>query len=279
MENNKIHDYLKNNKWEKLLDNDLFDLLLNYFIDEMDYLSVKQQKLLLKIIFNKIMKLNGNLNNEKLKIIYNNLNNINNSSYKLLNKFINYYDNLSNSLNQINCINNQIDKIYKNQIDNKTEFLKELYKKFCSIFELNYGKVFIKQLYSTNETTHIIHSKEILNRIKILIKIFPLKILSNIGINIITQNEFNLYTYSEKVLYFDSIYKKLNLFFNKYQNEFNNIKYNNNKIKNIIKIDSNIYNDIFNDNIMDFDLSPYDDTNSNISVIEKFYLMDDYIES
>jgi hypothetical protein len=161
--------------------------------------------------------------NLKIKIINNHIDNIKHILQKHNIIDFNNYNEIKNII-----INNILPKLLANTDNN-------VLLKYVDFDNSNFMKVYCNQLgkfynlfNEQNQNYKSIFTDEILIRLKNLLSFFGLELFKKIGINIITNIEFNNYSDKEKIKFFITILVKLMTFFNNLVHHINsfNILFN-----------------------------------------------------
>ena len=185
--------------------------------NEFDNLSNNKIEYIIKIIFIKIIFFFGNVNTNDFEIFYKKLEKKNDYNLKLLNKLIFTYDKYSFILSNLESLcyiiiisfSKKIKKLkkYLNDIKLNLNIIdkiinNEVLKYYNSFFELNYDKMFFKRIYEYKKYSIKSNINELIVRINKIVKIFGLKLLNELNIEIITLYDFSVLSYLEKINYF-----------------------------------------------------------------------------
>ena len=295
----KIKNFLKfieknnTNHLIKILDNKSnFDLFIDMFINNISILDDLKIEYILKIIFNQIIVLEIDLKYEKINLIYNKLKE--NDNNILISRFINIYqDFLNNKLNLVSLCY-QIIKSFKFMFDNLNVFINNKLSKndideinniidsnimpyYNSFFEIRYGKYFFKRIIDCkNEQSQIIHTNEMIFRLRKLYLFFGDKLLNLLNVEIITVGKFWEMKYIDRVNYFRIFYYKTNNFFKTYEKFYSGLNNNINEIVNLTTIHQINYIDkindttssiFFNEDNLEINLNDFDNNTEHISGI------------
>ena len=227
-----INNYLTKNYLiilDELDNKNKFLNFLKYININFEKIKISKQELLIKIILNKILHFEGNLENEEFKNFYEKINGEENK--ELLNNFINYYDNLDilknnyylilyvildsfkNKYNYLKIdFSKKLDFELLNDLDNLIE--NDIFKYYNSFFDLNLNRAFFKRLKECKDSNvMVIYTNEIISRLVGLRELFSLDLLKILDIKKITISEFYKLDYFERVNYFLNFYNKTNNLF------------------------------------------------------------------
>mgnify|MGYP001360421234 CR=1 FL=1 len=228
-----INNYLTKNYLvilEELKNKNKFLNFINYINTNFKKIKISKLELLIKIILNKILYYEGNLENEEFKIFYDNIEDQENK--ELLDNFINYFDNLvflDKNYNLIlfimiksfkeKCIKlkdinicKKLDEELLEKIECLIEF--EIFKYYNSFFDLNLNKVFFKRLKECkDDNVKVIYTNEMISRLVGLRGLFSLDLIEILNIKKITIENFYKLEYLERVNYFLNFYNKTNNLF------------------------------------------------------------------
>lgn len=232
----------------------------------LNIISVSQIDYLLKIIFKKIIDFNGNVDNNNFNKLYLKIQNKDIINIKLLNDFIDIFDNLKVIKEKFILLNKIIIKSFRNKIDlissyhdisnlsnTDLENIKSIienyiYPYYNSFFEIKYNKYFFKRIIDAKlYNNQQINSIEMLDRLIELCKIFKLDTLTKLNVEVISVRDFEELSYIDKIEYFKKFYSKTNLIFKLYYKFNNKLHSLSEKITALIEIDDLNYNDKFND--------------------------------
>lgn len=296
-----ICKYIQNNNHINII-NELNDINKFYiFIREIQLnlhnLNSNKIEYILKIIFNKIIYYNGNVQNENFYKLYDKLQTNNEDNANLLNTFISYYDKYLNLKEKFLTLNINIIDSFKNKFNDLNKFSNvnnlsksdlneikniiddKIFDYFNSFFEIKYNKYFFKRITdSKTKNNQEINSNEMLDRLLQLVEIFKLKLLNKLNIEIITVSDFKNMEYLKKVEYFRIFYNKTNIIFKLYYKIYDKITNLNEKINDLISIDELNYFDILNDSSssgfviseekLEIDMNPFDQNYSELECSE-----------
>ena len=262
-----INNYLTKNYLvilEELNNENKFLNFLNYVNINFDKIKISKQELLIKIILNKTLCYNNEINKDNLKIFYEKIEDEENKD--LLNNFINYYDNLYilkdnyylilyiiircfkkkyNYLVELNY-SKKLDNESLDNIDNLIE--NDIFKYYNSFFDLNLNRAFFKRLKECKDkNVMIIYTNEMISRLIGLREYFSLDLLKILDIKKIKISEFYELEYLERVNYFLNFYNKTNNLFRIFFKISNFIKRFLIKINDLIEISQLDYLDSLTD--------------------------------
>lgn len=228
-----INNYLTKNYTtilEELNSKKKFLKFVEYTNKNFKEIKMSKMELLIKIILNKIIYFDGELNNIEFNKFYENVEDLDNK--ELLDNFINYFDNF-NILNSnyylimfimvvsfknkhVNLRDINICKKLDYELLEKIECLIEfeIYRHFNSFFDLNLNRVFFKRLKECKEDNiKIIYTNEMISRLIGLRELFSLDLIDILDIKKITIENFYELEYLERVNYFLNFYNKTNNLF------------------------------------------------------------------
>lgn len=250
------------------------NLLTIDFIKNINIIDNSKIEPILKIILNKIIYFNGEINTDYTKELYNKLIEINNNNIILLDNFILLFDEQKKIKLQYLSLTYQFIKSFNNIFPKLNSFLlkdklinddieqiniiitNDIYKYFQSFFDLNYNKYFFKRITDCNkEITKKINTEEMVDRMLSLCKTIGLKTLYKLNIEIISVSEFFNYCYLDRVKYFRLFYNRSNSLFKSYCKYYDLLLEANNKLFLLIKIDPLDYIDDSYDSSSSFILS------------------------
>ena len=276
---NEILKDISDAKYYKVCDkiktiNDL-DFILNELINNINNIEFCVLEPFIKIILNKIIAFNGEIDTSKTKILYDHLQKENNNTIELLDNFIKVYDEhkkikmmyLSLAYQFLKSYNKQFpsleiylkkDKLNNADIEEINRIITEdIHIFFQSIFDLNFNnKQFFKRITDCkNEITQAINTNEMVKRMLQLTKILGIKTLVKLKLNIMSVKEFCEMNYNERVKYFRFFYIKTYSLFKLYNKHYNLMLELQNKLSLIIKIDPLDYIDKLEDSSSSFILS------------------------
>ena len=298
MEIINISKYLDKNSYLKILNNlnekDKFYNFIKLTLEQFKNLNKKKIEFVIKIILNKIIYFEGNIHNECLKTLYENIQDEKSINLVILNKFISNYD----KLKQLNIIfislNYQLINLFKkkfkefnyfsttkslsleDQINIKLLIENKVLIYYNSFFELTYNNIFFKRISDCkNLITQDINSNEMIDRLICLKKLFTLQFLEKLGIEIISVDDFLNMEYNKRVLYFRNFYIKTQSIFKNYFKLFDAIESIKKEIDEIINIDPLNYIDsiydssssFFSEDNLEIEMSKFDE-NQKISIFE-----------
>ena len=282
---NNISNAKYNNIIRNIQEPNKLNQLIIEFLNNIELIDDNKIEPLLKIILNIIIYLNGNINTEYTKKLYNKFVELNNKNIILLDSFIELFDEqrktrllyLSLVYQFIKCFKNIFpvikqyinkNKLETDDIDNINKIIiDDIYRYYQSIFDLNYNKIYFKRITDcNNDITKNIHSDEMIKRMLKLCKIFGVQTLHKLKINIITVSDFKNFNYLERVQYFRIFYIRVNSLFKLYSKYYDMLLDINNKILLLVKIDPLDYIDDLEDSTSSFLLS---DENIDISLFIK----------
>lgn len=250
------------------------NLLTIDFIKNINIIDNSKIEPILKIILNKIIYFNGEINTDYTKELYNKLIEINNNNIILLDNFILLFDEQKKIKLQYLSLTYQFIKSFNNIFPKLNSFLlkdklinddieqiniiitNDIYKYFQSFFDLNYNKYFFKRITDCNkEITKKINTEEMVDRMLSLCKIIGLKTLYKLNIEIISVSEFFNYCYLDRVKYFRLFYNRSKSLFKLYYKYYDLLLEVINKLSLLIKIDPLDYIDDSYDSSSSFILS------------------------
>jgi len=228
-----INNYLTKNYTtilEELNSKKKFLIFVEYTNKNFKEIKMSKMELLIKIILNKIIYFDGELNNIEFNKFYENVEDLDNK--ELLDNFINYFDNFNilnsnyylimfimvvsfkNKYVKLRDINicKKLDYELLEKIECLIEF--EIYRHFNSFFDLNLNRVFFKRLKECKEDNiKIIYTNEMISRLIGLRELFSLDLIDILDIKKITIENFYELEYLERVNYFLNFYNKTNNLF------------------------------------------------------------------
>jgi len=204
----------------------------------------------------KIIYFNGEINTDYTKELYDKLTQIENKNIILLDNFISLFDEqnkvrlqyLSLIYQFIKCFSNTYpkikfyllkEKLVNEDIEQINKIItNDIYKYFKSFFDLNYNNLFIKRITDcSKDITKQINTEEMLRRMLSLCKIFGLKTLHKLNIEIISVSEFWDYNYLDRVKYFRLFYNRCNSLFKLYYKYYEMLLDIDNRLLLLVKID------------------------------------------
>ena len=227
-----INNYLTKNYLvilEELNNKNKFLNFINYINTNFKKIKISKLELLIKIILNKILYYEGNLENEEFKKFYDNIDDEENK--ELLDNFIDYYDNLdilkknyylilfiivSSFKEKYNYLKLDFSKRLDNKsLDNLDNLIEnDIFRYYNSFFDLNLNRAFFKRIKECKDSNvMIIYTNEIISRLIGLRKLFSLELLEILDVKKITISEFYELEYLERVNYFLNFYNKTNNLF------------------------------------------------------------------
>lgn len=276
-----INKYLEKTNYKELLqiidDKNIFYKFIETINTNFKEFNVLKMELITKLILNKITTFEGNVDNESFQIFYENLKNKNDLNFILLNSFIEKFDIYKEIKLNFLSLNFQLIKIFKDQftdlniyhgknIINKEDInnIKNIIDDqviiyYNAFFEVNYNKYFFKRIIDAKlPVTQEINTIEMIDRLRKLFKLFTIKMLETLKVEIITIQQFWDKPYLDRVNYYRQFHIKTNSLFKlyfKFYNQLNDLFY---EISNITHIDPLNYVDIINDSTSSFALSEDD---------------------
>lgn len=261
------------------------------FIENINRIEDNKVEPLLKIILNRIIYFNGNINTNYTKDLYCELTKLQNNNVILLDNFITLFDEkkkikiqyLSLIYQFIRSFGDLFPKLKlflkkEKLINNDIEIINNLivcdiYRYFQSIFDLNYNKCFFKRITDCNkQITKDINTQQMIERMLCLCKIFGIKTLHKLNIEIISTSDFISYNYLDRVKYFRMFYIKVHSLFKLYSKYYDTLLDLDNKLLLLINIDPLDYIDELEDSSSSFILS-----DDNINIISKDIINDKLI--
>ena len=107
-------------------DKNNFDLFTNIILDQFESINDNKLELVIKIILTKIIKFDGDIKSENLKIFYAKFENTKGTNLDLLNNFISLYDNVNNFKTIFISLNFQLVNIFrKKNLKHLMNFIKK----------------------------------------------------------------------------------------------------------------------------------------------------------
>ena len=260
MEIINITKYLDKNDYMDILntlnDKDKFYDFIKLVLDQFNNLNSKKIEFIIKIILNKVIYFDGNIQSENLQIFYKKIENSKGFNLNILNKFISTYDKLKQLKIIFIALNFQIINLFKKkfkefEIFTKNQILtmedleniKELVKNkvivyYNAFFETSYNNIFFKRITDCkNVITQEANTEEIINRLISLKKLFTLPFLEKLGIETVTLQDFLHMEYNKRVTYYRVFYIKTFSLFKNYFKLFDTIGSIKNDIEDLVKID------------------------------------------
>ncbi len=227
-----INNYLTKNYLvilDELNNKNKFLNFMNYINNNFKKIKISKLELLIKIILNKILYYEGNLENEEFKNFYEKIEDDENK--ELLDNFIIYYDNLdilkknyylilyiivSSFKGRYNYLkidlSKKLDNEFLENLDNLIE--NDIFKYYNSFFDLSLNRAFFKRLKECRDSNvMIIYTNEMISRLISLRELFSLDLLKVLDIKKITIGEFYELNYFERVNYFLNFYNRTNNLF------------------------------------------------------------------
>lgn len=269
----------------------LNDVILD-FIKNIEDINIGKIEPILKVILNKILHFNGDIDIKQTQNLYETVSNLGGNEQKILDEFIYLYDNqkiirlkflsliykfLSSYKKRFPELNLFLskEKLTNDDIEYINNFInKEIHIYFQAIFDLNNNKQFFKRITDClNEKTRNIHINQMIERMLQVTKDLGIKTLIKLDVNIITVKKFLEYEYNEKVKYLRSFYIRTYSLFKIYNSKYEELKDIDLKIHNLLRIDPLDYIDNLDDSTSSFLLSEevksskFEDFNSSINYI------------
>lgn len=227
-----INNYLTKNYLvilDELNNKNKFLNFMNYINNNFKKIKISKLELLIKIVLNKILYYDGNLENEEFKNFYEKIEDDENK--ELLDNFIIYYDNLdilkknyylilyiivSSFKGRYNYLkidlSKRLDNEFLENLDNLIE--NDIFKYYNSFFDLSLNRAFFKRLKECRDSNvMIIYTNEMISRLISLRELFSLDLLKVLDIKKITIGEFYELNYFERVNYFLNFYNRTNNLF------------------------------------------------------------------
>ena len=284
---------LINTKQKFTLYNEL--LLSNY-----DKISDDDMVLYIKILLNRILFFEGNINTDLTENLYSKLEQNKNTNIEIINRFIQLYDEFKKIRLLLFSLTHHFIKKFKSFDHKFPIFLKKnnlrksdinyiynkintnIYKYFLSFFDANSNNQFLDKLqyYCKFPKSQPIITRELLRRIKQLAKIFTLKFLQKLNIQIISNVDFINFPYFKKVQYYKSIFDKINSLFKLYTKYYMLLEELEYKLNDLVRIDIfDYYNEItdsssfiVSDDNYQYVLNDDNDTNYNPKEINSLFV-------
>lgn len=260
MEIKNISKYLDKNNYIKILNNlndkDKFYDFINLTLEQFKNLNKKKLEFSIKIILNKIMYFEGNIETENLKNFYKIIEERKGKNLNLLNNFITNYDKFKELKIIFISFNYQLINLFKKKFNEFNQFstskplsnedqlnLKFLIENkvliyYNSFFELTYNNIFFKRISDCKKLyTQDINTDEMIDRLLSLKKLFSLTFLEKLGIEIISIGDFLNMDYNQRVLYYRTFYIKTQSIFKNYFKLYDAIESIKKELDEIISID------------------------------------------
>ena len=248
--------------------------IISDFIKNIDEINNNKIEPIIKIILNRIIYFNGDIDINQTQSLYEIVTNLGGSEQKILDEFIYLYDNqkiirlkflslIYKFLSSYKKIFSELnfflskEKLVNDDIELINNFInKEIHTYFQAIFDLNNNKQFFKRITDCqNERTRNIHINQMIDRMLQVTKDLGIKTLIKLDVNVITVKKFLEYEYNEKVKYFRSFYIRTYSLFKIYNSKYDELKDIDIKINNLLKIDPLDYIDNLDDSTSSFLLS------------------------
>ena len=254
--------------------NKLLNEVILDFIKNIEDINISKIEPILKIILNRIIYFNGDIDVEQTQNLYETISNLGGNEQKVLDEFIHLYDNqkiirlkflsliykflssYKKIFTELNFFLNK-EKLTNDDIEFINNFInKDIHNYFQAIFDLNNNKQFFKRITDCqNEKTRNIHINQMVERMLQVTKDLGIKTLIKLDVNIITVNKFLEYDYNDKVKYLRSFYIRTYSLFKIYNSKYEELKDIDLKILNLLKIDPLDYIDNLDDSTSSFLLS------------------------
>ena len=261
--------YINSNCNEEIIsniktENEFYDFVENIQVNFSLFSELKIEYLL-KIIFNKIIFFDGDIENENFNILYEKIKTKNNKNFNILKNFILTFDTYKLIKDKFKLLINILIRIFKNNFPSLNKYYQKkliiddieeikflidnkIYEYYNSFFEIKYNKYFFKRIIDSKiYTNQKINEDEILNRLIQLVKIFKISNLFKLNIEIIKIKDFLSFKYNEKINYFRTFYNKTNILFKLYFKFYKKFHELNDQIINLVNIDELEYIESIND--------------------------------
>lgn len=255
-----INNFIKKKNIISVLDllvtKDKFNKYSKLLLSNFEDISDNDMILYIKILLNRILFFEGNVDTSTTENLYKKLEDSENIHINVINKFITLYDEFKKiKLLLFSLTYHFITKFRR--LDSKfSYYLKkgklgksdityiynkvntDIYSYFLSFFDANNNSMFMKKIhfYSRPGSQSIVGA-ELLLRIEKLVKIFRLKFLNKLKIKIITREDFIEFPYNKKLQYFESFFIKINSLFKLYTKYYNLLEELEYKLNELVKID------------------------------------------
>ena len=275
MEIKNISKYLDKNCHFKILnflnERDKFYNFITLILEQFENLNKKKIEYIIKIILNKIIYFNGNIESDDLKNLYKKVKDYKGRNFDILNKFILNYDKLKQLKIIFLSLNYQLINLFKkkfkefnnfsttkclsleDQLDIKLLIENKVLLYYNSFFELSYNNIFFKRISDCkNIISQEINTDEMIDRLLSLKKLFTLPFLEKLGIEIISIDDFLYMEYNKRVSYYRTFYIKTQSIFKNYFKLFDAIESISKEIDDMIKIDPLNYIDSIYDSSSSF---------------------------
>lgn len=269
-----INNAMYSNIIHKIKTSEFLNQLTIDFIENINSIEDNKIEPIIKIILNRIIYFNGNINTNSTKDLYDKLLKLQNNNVILLDNFISLFDEhkkikiqyLSLIYQFIRCFGSLFpelkiflkkDKLVNEDIEIINNLITcDIYKYFQSNFDLNYNKCFFKRITDcSKEITKNINTEQMIERMINLCKIFGIKTLHKLNIEIISISEFKSYTYLDRVKYFRLFYIRIHSLFKLYSKFYETLLDLDNKLMLLINIDPLDYIEDLEDSSSSFRLS------------------------
>ena len=291
MEIINITKYLDKNDYMDILnslnDKDKFFDFIKLVLEQFNNLNTKKIEFIIKIILNKVIYFDGNIQSEDLQTFYKKIEAAKGFNLNILNKFISTYDKLNQLKVIFIALNFQLINLFKKKFNDFSKFIKNKILKtedlenikelvenkvivyYNSFFETSYNNIFFKRITDCkNVITQDANTEEIIKRLISLKELFTLPFLEKLGIEIITLQDFLHMEYNKRVTYYRIFYIKTFSLFKNYFKLFDTIESIKNEIDDLIKIDPLNYIDslydssssfIFSEDNLEIEMNKFED--------------------
>lgn len=256
-------DFLNSNIKKGNIDNILnmiknkndINIFNNIIIENINKISEINLKFYIKILLNRIIYLKGDVNTLDTKKIYVILKKKKLKVLDTVNKFIFYFDKLNKTQKLYFGLTEMFINIFKDYDKKFNAFVKKdnltkidlyyiskkieerFYKLFLSYFDSNNPKLYLSKLYLFKKyKSKNILINNLVERMIGLVKLFKIKNLKNLNIEIISIEEYYNYQFKKQIEYFSNLFIQINSLFKIYKTYNSRLEILEFKLSNLIKI-------------------------------------------
>jgi len=291
MEIINITKYLDKNDYMDILnslsDKDNFYNFIKLVLEQFNNLNTKKIEFIIKIILNKVIYFDGNIQSEDLQFFYKKIEDTKGFNLNILNKFISTYDKLKQLKIIFISLNFQLINLFKKKFNDFNEYVKnqiltpkdlddikllienKVIVYYNAFFETSYNNIFFKRITDCkNIVTQDANTEEIIKRLISLKELFTLPFLEKLGIETITLQDFLHMEYNKRVNYYRMFYIKTFSLFKNYFKLFDTVLSIKSEIDELIKIDPLNYIDslydssssfIFSEDNLEIEMNKFED--------------------